>query len=83
VKIQKNPSTGSRDTDEKVLSSPINFPSLLVDRNHTYKDCGACVEIPRCEVKELNPSIESRDAEEKVYYSPSKVPFIIDLLFFT
>ena len=44
MKFLEYPANGSRDTGENVLRSPTTCPSLLTDRNHTYRVCSACVE---------------------------------------
>ena len=41
VKFQEYSSHGSRDTDEKVLPSPSNFPLLETGRNETQPNLAA------------------------------------------
>jgi hypothetical protein len=55
----------------------VKCPSLLTDRNQTYKICRECVENARCDVSEKYLE-GSRDTDERVLCSPSKVRFIID-----
>jgi hypothetical protein len=44
LKFQENPSTGNRETDEKVLCSPSKVPFIIDYRNQTYTVCTACIE---------------------------------------
>jgi hypothetical protein len=67
MKFHGNPLNGSRDTDEKYFILNVQRPSLLTDRNLTYKVYSACVESERCDVSERKSLLEA-EIETKSYF---------------